>query len=130
MRRTFGSAWVLSGLLAFSQGVWASGDLEMDMKRLAKSTMAFAEAKDAVQAKKQLLIMRKATVASKKSRPHKLERLPAEHEQVKSYQQGLDLLITEIDKLIVLVDQGKLEQAQSQGMSLVKIRNEYHKKFR
>lgn len=130
MRRTLGSALLLSGLLTLGQGVWASGDLEVDMKRLAKSTMAFAEATDAQQAKKQLGIMRKAALSSKKSLPHKLEKLPPEDEQVKSYQQGLDLLLTEIDQLIVLVEQGQLEQAKVQGVNLVKIRNEYHQKFR
>ncbi len=46
------------------------------MKTLAKSTKAFAEAKDIDNAKQQLVIMRQAALSSKLSLPHKLEGLP------------------------------------------------------
>lgn len=54
------------------------------MKTLAKSTKAFAEAKDIDNAKQQLVIMRQAALSSKLSLPHKLEGLPPENVQVKS----------------------------------------------
>lgn len=112
-----------------SATVWAA-DLETNMKTLAKSTKAFAEAKDAANAKQQLVVMREAAVSSKQSLPHKLEGLPSESEKVKEYQAGLDQLVAEIDKVTALVEQGQLDQAKTEAMNLVKIRNENHKKFR
>ncbi|MFX8894534.1 cytochrome b562 [Acinetobacter baumannii] len=106
-----------------------AADLEADMKTLAKSTKAFAEAKDIDNAKQQLVIMRQAALSSKLSLPHKLEGLPPENVQVKEYQAGLDQLVAEIDRVTV-VDKGQLDQAKTEAINLVNIRNENHKKFR
>ncbi|MDA4907084.1 cytochrome b562 [Acinetobacter baumannii] len=109
-----------------------AADLEADMKTLAKSTKAFAEAKDIDNdnAKQQLVIMRQAALSSKLSLPHKLEGLPPENVQVKEYQAGLDQLVAEIDRVTVFVDKGQLDQAKTEAINLVNIRNENHKKFR
>ncbi|HAV5585811.1 TPA: cytochrome b562 [Acinetobacter baumannii] len=109
-----------------------AADLEADMKTLAKSTKAFAEAKDIDNdnAKQQLVIMRQAALSSKLSLPHKLESLPPENVQVKEYQAGLDQLVAEIDRVTVFVDKGQLDQAKTEAINLVNIRNENHKKFR
>lgn len=120
---------LISYVFLGSATVWAA-DLETNMKTLAKSTKAFAEAKDAANAKQQLVVMREAAVSSKQSLPHKLEGLPSESEKVKEYQAGLDQLVAEIDKVTALVEQGQLDQAKTEAMNLVKIRNENHKKFR
>ena len=61
---------------AFSESFCICSRLEADMKTLAKSTKAFAEAKDIDNAKQQLVIMRQAALSSKLSLPHKLEGLP------------------------------------------------------
>ncbi len=87
-----------------------AADLEADMKTLAKSTKAFAEAKDIDNAKQQLVIMRQAALSSKLSLPHKL--------------------VAEIDRVTVFVDKGQLDQAKTEAINLVNIRNENHKKFR
>lgn len=58
------------------------------------------------------------------------EGLPSENVKVKEYQAGLDQLVAEIDKVTVLVEQGQLDQAKTEAINLVKIRNENHKKFR
>ena len=94
-----------------SSTVWAA-DLETNMKTLAKSTKAFAEAKDAANAKQQLVVMREAAVSSKQYLPHKLQGLPSGNVQVKEYQAGLDQLVAEIDKVTALVEQGQLDQAK------------------
>ncbi|WP_407501738.1 cytochrome b562 [Acinetobacter baumannii] len=107
-----------------------AADLEADMKTLAKSTKAFTEAKDIDNAKQQLVIMRQAALSSKLSLPHKLEGLPPENVQVKEYQAGLDQLVAEIDRVTVFVDKGQLDQAKTEAINLVNIRNENHKKFR
>lgn len=120
---------LISYVFLGSATVWAA-DLETNMKTLAKSTKAFAEAKDAANAKQQLVVMREAAVSSKQSLPHKLEGLPSESEKVKEYQAGLDQLVAEIDKVNALVEHGQLDQAKTEAMNLVKIRNENHKKFR
>lgn len=108
----------------------SAADLEMNMKTLAKSTKAFAEAKDTDNAKQQLVVMREAAVSSKQYLPHKLEGLPSENVQVKEYQAGLDQLVAEIDKVTALVEQGQLDLAKTEAINLVTIRNENHKKFR
>lgn len=123
------SSLLISCVFLGSSAVWAA-DLETNMKTLAKSTKAFAEAKDAANAKQQLVVMREAAVSSKQSLPHKLEGLPSESEKVKEYQAGLDQLVAEIDKVTALVEHGQLDQAKTEAMNLVKIRNENHKKFR
>ena len=120
---------LISCVFLGSSAVWAA-DLETNMKTLAKSTKAFAEAKDAANAKQQLVVMREVAVSSKQSLPHKLEGLPSESEKVKEYQAGLDQLVAEIDKVTALVEHGQLDQAKTEAMNLVKIRNENHKKFR
>jgi len=120
---------LISCVFLGSSAVWAA-DLETNMKTLAKSTKAFAEAKDTANAKQQLVVMREAAVSSKQYLPHKLEGLPSGNVQVKEYQAGLDQLVAEIDKVTALVEQGKLDQAKTEAMNLVKIRNENHKKFR
>ena len=108
----------------------SAADLETNMKPLAKSTKAFAEAKDTDNAKQQLVVMREAAVSSKQYLPHKLEGLPKENVKVKEYQAGLDQLVAEIDKVTALVEQGQLDQAKTEAINLVTIRNESHKKFR
>ena len=126
MNRNMFAALLLSGAAMFSSVVWADA-LEAEMKTLAKSTKAFATTNDIETAKKQLAIMRQAALASKQSVPHKLETLSPEHEQAQAYQAALDQLVVEIDKVTALVNQGQLDQAEA--MSLIKIRNESHKKF-
>ncbi|MBR8623375.1 cytochrome b562, partial [Acinetobacter baumannii] len=49
---------------------------------------------------------------------------------VKEYQAGLDQLVAEIDRVTVFVDKGQLDQAKTEAINLVNIRNENHKKFR
>ncbi|EEY75764.1 Soluble cytochrome b562 [compost metagenome] len=120
---------LISCVFLGSSAVWAA-DLETNMKTLAKSTKGFAEAKDAANAKQQLVVMREAAVSSKQYLPHKLEGLPSGNVQVKEYQSGLDQLVAEIDKVTALVEHGQLDQAKTEAMNLVKIRNENHKKFR
>jgi soluble cytochrome b562 len=120
---------LISCVFLGSSAVWAT-DLETNMKTLAKSTKAFSEAKDAANAKQQLVVMREAAVSSKQYLPHKLEGLPSGNVQVKEYQAGLDQLVAEIDKVNALVEHGQLDQAKTEAMNLVKIRNENHKKFR
>lgn len=71
--------------------------------------------------------MREAAVSSKQYLPHKLEGLPSENVQVKEYQAGLDQLVAEIDKVTALVEQGQLDQAKTEAINLVTIRNENHK---
>ncbi|MGI3291430.1 cytochrome b562, partial [Acinetobacter baumannii] len=56
--------------------------------------------------------------------------LPPENVQVKEYQAGLDQLVAEIDRVTVFVDKGQLDQAKTEAINLVNIRNENHKKFR
>lgn len=128
MNRNMFAALLLSGAAMFSSVVWADA-LETEMKTLAKSTKAFATTNDIETAKKQLAIMRQAALASKQSVPHKLETLSPEHEQAQAYQAALDQLVVEIDKVTALVNQGQLDQAKAEAMSLIKIRNESHKKF-
>lgn len=106
---------LISCVFLGSSAVWAA-DLETNMKILAKSTKAFAEAKDAANAKQQLVVMREAAVSSKQSLPHKLEGLPSESEKVKEYQAGLDQLVDEIDKVTALVEQGQLDQADRKSV--------------
>ncbi|MDS7966928.1 cytochrome b562 [Acinetobacter sp. V117_2] len=130
MSQKFIASMLISCAALVSHSAFAADLLEADMKTLAKSTKAFAEAKDLNNAKQQLVIMRQAAVSSKKSLPHKLEGLPPENVQVKQYQAGLDQLVTEIDRVTVLVDKGQLDQAKSEAINLVNIRNENHKKFR
>lgn len=120
---------LISCVFLGSSAVWAT-DLETNMKTLAKSTKAFSEAKDAANAKQQLVVMREAAVSSKQYLPHKLEGLPSGNVQVKEYRAGLDQLVAEIDKVNALVEHGQLDQAKTEAMNLVKIRNENHKKFR
>ncbi|VAX42883.1 Soluble cytochrome b562 precursor [Acinetobacter calcoaceticus] len=120
---------LISCVFLGSSAVWAA-DLETNMKTLAKSTKVFAETKDAANAKQQLVVMREAAVSSKQYLPHKLEGLPSENVQIKEYQAGLDQLVAEIDKVTALVEHGQLDQAKTEAMNLVKIRNENHKKFR
>ena len=128
MNRNMFAALLLSGAAMFSSVVWADA-LEAEMKTLAKSTKAFATTNDIETAKQQLAIMRQAALASKQALPYKLETLPSEHEQVIAYQAALDQLVLEIDKVTALVEQGQLDQAKAEAMSLIKIRNEGHKKF-
>ena len=126
MNRNMFATLLLSVTAIFSSTVLAH-ELEAEMKTLAKSTKAFATTNDIETAKKQLAIMRQAALASKQSVPHKLETLSPEHEQAQAYQAALDQLVVEIDKVTALVNQGQLDQAEA--MSLIKIRNESHKKF-
>ncbi|MDC5058172.1 cytochrome b562 [Acinetobacter baumannii] len=123
------ASMLISCAALVSHSVFAA-DLEADMKTLAKSTKAFAEAKDINNAKQQLVIMRQAALSSKLSLPHKLEGLPPENVQVKEYQASLDQLVAEIDRVTVFVDKGQLDQAKTEAINLVNIRNENHKKFR
>ena len=128
MNRNMFATLLLSVTAIFSSTVLAH-ELEAEMKTLAKSTKAFATTNDIETAKKQLAIMRQAALASKQSVPHKLETLSPEHEQAQAYQAALDQLVVEIDKVTALVNQGQLDQAKAEAMSLIKIRNESHKKF-
>lgn len=127
-RKLFASVLISCAALG-SHVAWAA-DLEADMKTLAKSTKVFAQTNDVEKAKQQLVIMRQAALSAKQSLPHKLEGLPPENALVKEYQAGLDQLVAEIDKVAVLTNQGQLDQAKSEAMNLIKIRNENHKKFR
>ncbi len=128
MNRNMFATLLLSVTAIFSSAVLAH-ELEAEMKTLAKSTKAFATTNDIETAKKQLAIMRQAALASKQSVPHKLETLPPEHEKIIAYQAALDQLVVEIDKVTILVNQGQLDHAKAEAMSLIKIRNESHKEF-
>ena len=120
---------LISGLLFLSQGVSAH-QLEKDMHVLGKTMTAFAQTNDLAEANKQLVLMRKAAVSSKASLPHQLEGLKPENDLVKSYQNGLDQLIAEIDAVTALVAKGLLEDAKVEALKLVKLRNEYHQQFK
>jgi len=128
MNRNMFATLLLSVTAIFSSAVLAH-ELEAEMKTLAKSTKAFATTNDIETAKKQLAIMRQAALASKQSVPHKLETLPPENEKIIAYQAALDQLVVEIDKVTILVNQGQLDHAKAEAMSLIKIRNESHKEF-
>lgn len=129
MKKGFCLAILFASVLMFNQGVSAH-QLETDMRVLAKSMTAFAQTQDLAEAKKQLMLMRKAAVASKASSPHKLEGVSKDDEQLKAYQHGLDLLLAQIDSVNALVEKGQLEQAKVQALELVKLRNEYHQQFK
>lgn len=64
MSQKFLASMLISCAALVSHSAFAA-DLEGDMKTLAKSTKAFAEAKDLNNAKQQLVIMRQAAVSSK-----------------------------------------------------------------
>ena len=63
MKKGFCLATLFASVLMFNQGVSAH-QLETDMRVLAKSMTAFAQTQDLAEAKKQLMLMRKAAVAS------------------------------------------------------------------
>lgn len=125
----FCSSIVLSTALLFSTDVFAH-QLEHEMHVIGKSAMTFAKTNQLKVAKKQLSIMRKATVASKRYLPHKLEGRSAEDADVIAYQAGLDELIAEIDKVKALVEQGQLDQAKAEAIEFAEIRNKYHLLFK
>ncbi len=103
--------------------------LEHNMESLADNYAVFEKSNTQDDALNALNTMRSAAVDSKKYLPHSLENKASDDLAVQGYQAGLDQLVVEIDKVTALVKQDKLDQAKVEAQTLLKIRDENHKKY-
>ncbi|ECC1695652.1 cytochrome b562 [Salmonella enterica subsp. salamae] len=128
MRKHIVSLMVLSCLMAGTMPAMAS--LQSDMQILAKNLAVIEKSNDAAELKRALQNMRSATLTAREEIPLSLYGKKASSPEMKDYQQGYDVLISQIDLAVGLVDKGKIAEAKAVAEKLKETRNNWHMKYR
>lgn len=129
MRKTLLAMLTVSTVLFTSTGVLAQ-DVGADMDIIAQNYSQVLKASDAAKMKDGLQKMRDAAVDAHRGTPPKLEKLDYDSPEMKDYRHGMDLLISQIDEALKLVNEGKIQEAKAAAEDFKTTRNTYHKKYR
>ena len=104
--------------------------LSADMQTLSSHYNQFQTADNAKSALQALSIMHIASLDSQKSVPHSLHGLKETDSQVQAYKAAYQPLIATIEQARILVESGKLEQAQLLMEKVEGIKKQGHQRFK
>ncbi|EAN6152212.1 cytochrome b562 [Salmonella enterica] len=128
MRKHIVSLLVLSCLMAGTTPALAR--LQSDMQTLAKNLAVIEKSSDAAEMKRALQNMRSAALTAREEIPFSLDGKKADSPEIKNYQQGYDVLISQIDRVVELADKGNIAEAKAAAEKQKETRNSWHMKYR
>jgi len=122
---------MLSFTLLMSSPFAASArELGEDMDILAANYSAVLKSDNADTLKHALAAMHDAALDARKGTPSKLKGQPANSPQMQDFQQGVTMLIGQIEQAQALAEKGEVKQAQDVAKQFKQTRDENHAKFR
>ena len=107
----------------------AHASVEGDMKAMSKALRAASSASDAAGMKAGLADLKNATLKAKTEVPGGLKDQATDSPARKTYTEGLDNVIKQVDDANALIDAGKLDEAKAAIKEINTTRKTYHKKL-
>ncbi|MGV3344744.1 cytochrome b562 [Enterobacteriaceae bacterium LUAb1] len=107
-----------------------AASLESDMKDMSAIYQSLVKAKSAGEMYYMLKNLRTKAEDARNGIPDILAGRDLNDPQIKAYQQGIDELVTQIDKTNAFVQQGKLHEAKIEAQKIASFRDRNHQKFR
>lgn len=126
------SLTLLSALLASTiliAPAFAAVDVEDAMKDMSKSYRLIMKDSDAASLKKNLTTFRAAAVEAQSGIPGKMKKQPADSAERKTYAEGIQKLINQVDVASKLADEGKVPEAKAEAAKLKDLMKEYHSRL-
>ena len=107
----------------------AASEVKADMKIMKKSFTAATKANDIATLKTELTALRDTVKKVQTEVPSDFKNQPADSPDRKTYSEGIDKLLNEINSALALADAGKLSEAKDALNKIKELQREYHKKL-
>ena len=115
---------------SFTTPVLAANPVKTDMKAMSQSLRAAAQADDAAAMKASLVKLRDYAAHARDQVPDDLQEQAADSPARKTYTEGMNKLLQQIDDAIGQLDAGKLDEAKATLDAIKQTRSEYHGKLK
>ncbi len=129
MKKTLLAMLTLSTVVFTSTSALAM-DLAEDMDILNDNYNIVLKTDQIDEFKHALNTMRGAALDAQKQTPPKLENKAPDSPEMKDFQHGLTILVSQIDGAMKLADAGQLDKAKQAAEDFKTTRTAYHKKYR
>ncbi len=108
---------------------FATVDVEDAMKDMSKSYRLVMNDSDAASLKKDLATFRAAAIEAQSGIPGKMKKQSADSSERKSFVEGMQKLIDQVDVASKLADEGKVAEAKAEATKLKELMKEYHSRL-
>lgn len=120
----------LTSFILIVPALAADIDVGDQMKLMGKSYRAVMQDKDTKSMQTDLANLRAAAVTAKAGVPGGMEKLAADSQPRKTFAEGMDKLILQIDVTKKYADEGKLPEAKKEAAKLKVLMTSYHKQLK
>ena len=107
----------------------AHASVEADMKAMSKALRSASTATDAATMQSSLAALKEATLKAKSDVPDGMKDQAADSPARKTYTEGLDSVLQQVDAAKALIDAGKLDEAKAAIKAINDTKKSYHQKL-
>ena len=125
---TFISSVLISSAVLLAPA-FAVVDVEDAMKEMGKSYRLVMQDNDAASLQKDLATLRAAATNAQSAIPGNMKKQPADSADRKTFAEGMQKLIDQIDAASKLANEGKIPEAKAEATKLKDMMKEYHSKL-
>ena len=108
---------------------FAAVDVEDAMKEMGKSYRLIMQDNDAASLQKDLTTLRAAAAQAQSAVPGNMKKKSADSADRKTFAEGMQELIDQVDAASKLANEGKIPEAKAEAAKLKDIMKEYHSKL-
>lgn len=108
---------------------FAAVDVEDAMKEMGKSYRLIMQDNDAASLQKDLTTLRAAAAQAQSAVPGNMKKQSADSADRKTFAEGMQELIDQVDAASKLANEGKIPEAKAEAAKLKDIMKEYHSKL-